>query len=92
MARYIMAFTRHFVTQLDNVLNHYAIQYVGESYSIALLELVRAHLSELLKLLKEPIRSSLHTNRPRIRYFMVFDVNITFHISKGRITILNITF
>ena len=89
MARYIMAFTRHFVTQLDNVLNHYAGQYVGKSYSSALLELVRTHLSELLK---EPIRSSLPTKRPRIRYFMVFDVNITFHISKGRITILNITF
>lgn len=89
MARYIMTFTRHFVTQLDCVLNHYAGQYAGEGYSCALLELLRIHLSEIIK---EPIRSSFPTDRSGIRYFMVFDINVTFHIGQGRITILNITY
>ncbi len=89
MERYQMTFTRHFLTQLDSVLKFYAGQYVGEGYCYALLDLTRAHLYELLH---DPVRNSWPTDRPRIRYFMVFDINITFHIQQGRITILNISF
>ena len=90
MARYTMTFTRHFVTQLDCVLNFYAEHHVGgKAYCSALLDIIRM---DLRRILDEPIRSSYPTNRPRIRYFMSFDLNITFHIQQGRITVLNITY
>ena len=90
MARYILTFTRHFVTQLDCVLNYYAKHHVGgKCFSSALHDVIR---SDLRHLLEEPIHASCPTNRPRIRYFMSFDIFITFHIQQGKITILNISY